>query len=147
MRYLILLFALPPLCFLGCAAEPNQTKLKPGTTFELHAVAAQGDGNTKPLADPESGAILNLVTPPIITAANVDTASVTTDVNGNVIFNVNVDNPGAIKLQAATAAPGNQLAVVVNGKIASAPVIRAQIGSQFQITGSASQADWEKIVQ
>ena len=147
MRHIILLSALTPLCFLGCADGPIQTKLKPGTTFELHAVTAQADGTTKPLTDPDSGEILNLVSPPIITAANVDSATVTTDDNGIVFLNVNLDNPGAAKLQAATAVTGNQVAIVVNRKIASAPVIRSQIGATFQITGSHSKSDWEQIVQ
>ncbi len=146
MRFAILSLALIPLCFSGCAEQPKQTTLRPGITFDLHAVAAQADSNTKPLTDPDSGAILNLVDPPIITAANVDTATVTTDDNGNVMLSVNVDKPGTAKLQAATAVTGNQVAIVVNGKIASAPVIRSQIGSRFQISGSHSQSDWEKIV-
>lgn len=146
MRFLIPSLALIPLCFSGCVDEPNQTKLKPGTTFELHAVAAQADGTTKPLTDPDSGAVLNLVDPPIITAVNVANATITLDEYGTKALSVNVDEPGAAKLQAATAAPGNQVALVVNGKIASAPVIRAQIGSQFLIYSSDSTG-WEKIVQ
>jgi hypothetical protein len=108
MRYLILFLAVIPLYFSGCADEPSQTKLKPGITFEVHAVAAQQGPNTKPLTDPDSGKVLNLVDPPIITAANVDTATVTTDENDILMLDVNVDNPGAAQLQAATAIPGNQ---------------------------------------
>ena len=146
MRYIILFFAFT-LCFSGCAEVPNQTKLKPGVTFELHAVAPQADGTTKPLADPDSGAILDLIDPPIITAANVNAATVTTDDNDVVMLSVDVDAPGTAKLLAATSVPGNRVAVVVNGKIATAPVIQEQIGSKFTITSADSKHDWKGIVQ
>lgn len=147
MRYVIFFSALIPLCFSGCADKSKQTKLKPGTTFEIHTVAAQQGKNTRSLPDPDSGAMLNLVDPPVITAANVDTAAVTTDENGNVILSVNIDNSGAGKLQAATAVPGNRIALVVNGRIASAPIVHAQVGSQFQVTGSKSMPDWQQVLQ
>ena len=147
MHHIILLAVVIPLCFCGCAEQARQTKLTPGTTFEIYTVAAQQGPNTKPLKDPNSGLTLNLVTPPVITAGNVNAAIVTTDDNDIVMLDVNVDHLGAAKLQAATAIAGNQVAIVVNGKIASAPVVQSPIGSHFRVTGAYSRSDWENIVQ
>lgn len=147
MRHLTIFAAVLPLCLLGCADAPRQTKLKPGTTFTIHDVAAQAGPNTKPLTDPDTGVVLNVIDPPLVTEANVASATVTTNEQNSVYLDVELDRPGAAKLQAATAVTGQQVAIVVNGNIASAPIVRAPISGRFRVTGSHTRSDWQKIVQ
>ena len=144
--YLISLAALP-LCLPGCTDVPGQTKLKRGVTFEVHTVAAQAGPNTEPVTDPHTGDVLNLVKPPIITSNNVDTTTVTIDHSAQVLFEVNVDGSGAAGLSAATVGPRTQVAIVVNGKIVSAPVAHTPISSSFRVSGAYTRADWEKLVE
>ena len=148
MRYLTLAGSLMVLCCLGCADKAVQTTLKPDTTFAIHTVAAEQGEDTKSLTDPDSGDVLNLAASPVITATNVLTATVTSDGNGSACLEVTVDEPGAAQLRTVTAVSGKQIAIVVNGRIASAPTIRTPIDNAFQLSGGAfTRTDWEQIVQ
>lgn len=147
MRHAMLCFLVVLFCFQGCSEPPVVTKLKPGITFEVYSVAAEQGDATKPLTDPDSGEVLHLVSPAIITAANVQSATANTDESNTVILKVTLNKPGEARMSAATAVAGGRLAIVVDGKIVSAPVCHARIGDKFQITGEYSAADWQKVLQ
>jgi preprotein translocase subunit SecD len=134
-------------CIPGCLEQFHHTKLRPGVTFEVHRVSLTSASDTTEHEDPDTGAPLHLVDPPIITADNITEATVTTDANGIATLEVKVNHAGANRLAAATAVPGGQLAIVVNGKIASAPMLHSRIDAAFKLGGSSKGTDWNKIVE
>jgi preprotein translocase subunit SecD len=48
---------------------------------------------------------------------------------------------------AATAKPGKQIAIVVNGTVVSAPLVSSRISQRFRVSGSLDKSDWEDLVQ
>ena len=139
------------LCLPGCIYEPRPTRLKPGVTFEVYTVAAKSSPNTKSLTDPATMSVLNLVTPPVVTAANIRDATVTIDENNHVSFSVNIDEPSApsaARLESATAVFGTKLAIVINGEITAVPSVVAPTSSPFHVSGgSLSAGYWEELVE
>lgn len=145
IRYSLLLL----LCcgMVGCAELETERPLKAGVTFEIHKVVEEPTETTKEAKDPMTGDVLHLVTPPVITTADFSTGSVAEDENGMVSLQVQLTAAGGQKIADATAVPGNRLAMVINGKITSAPNVITQVEAKFLVTGENNKADWEAILE
>ena len=143
------LMMLGTICALcaGCSEEGIPKRLRSGVQFDIHRVVDEAGPNTKELADPVTGDLLQLETPPVIAAENVTSARVVAGDTGHVRFEVSVDGEGATKLKAATAEVGDRLAVVVDGKIVTAPVINSTVSSAFSIEGAYTREDWEALLE
>lgn len=125
------------LCLAGCADPSDEVpvKLGAGTTFEIHSVCAEATETSQAAKDPITGEELFLVTPPIITAADITSIKrIDAGEAGAAQFTVTAD--AANRMTAATAQQTGRLAMVVNGKLVSAPKILAQISSPFHVAGS-----------
>lgn len=73
---------------------------------------------------------------PVITGAMLKDARVSTDQSGNPAVNFELTSEGAeIFGEATQKMIGKRLAIVLDGKVMSAPVIRSRISSSGQITG------------
>jgi len=86
---------------------------------------------------------------PIVTNADVVRATVVpgiTSVNFNVAITFN--SPGAAKMSRATAAHLNKpVAILINGRVVAAPIVRAQISDQAVISGDFDRSQADAIAQ
>lgn len=131
----------------GCAEIETERPLRAGVTFDIHMVVDEPTETSKEAKDPITGDVLHLVTPPVITTADFSTGSVAEDENGNVSLQVQLTEVGGRKIANATAESGHRLAMVINGKVTSAPKVITQIGAKFQVAGEKNKADWEAILE
>ena len=114
--------------------------------LEVYAVAASGAAGTSAIVDPQTGAMISLALPPILTSADVATVQRSEDSPGGPAFAVKLTPVGAKKLASATTpASGQQVAILVNGKVAAVPKVMTTISDSFIISGSSIAKDREEI--
>lgn len=113
--------------------------------LEVFVVAASGAAGMQTVVDPSAGTPIRLVLPPIITSADVATIQRSEDSPKYPSFTVNVTPTGAAKLRAATTPAAGQLAVLVNGKVASVAKVFSTLSDSFVISGSSIAKDREEI--
>jgi len=135
------------LYLVGCVDEHSSTQLRPGVKLELYVVSDSETDATKPIEDVGRDETLHLITPPVITTKDVAAVSVVTDESGSPMLSVEVDDAGAKRLEAATADTGGRIALVIDGELAMAPVIHAQISSTFMISSAYTEAEWKALVE
>ena len=83
----------------------------------------------------------------MLTAHNVANESVTRDDRGLPAVSIALDREGGIKMgQQSAQNVGNQLAIVLDGKIISAPVIQTKLDFNFIIQGNFSQVEAQDLV-
>ncbi len=83
-----------------------------------------------------------------LTEKDVARARVTTTNQGFPAILVTFTKEGGAKMAKLTEAnQGKMLAVLVNGKVISAPTIRSKISEQAMITGQFTKAEAEKIAE
>src|SRR5262245_11270028 len=72
-----------------------------------------------------------------LTSADIDRAGQTTDANGRPAVGVSFNDSGAKKIRELSIAQRDKLiAIVLDGNVIFAPVVRSEIGNQALITGS-----------
>jgi len=82
------------------------------------------------------------------TSADIAKASAGTDDNNNPLIEIEFTKEGAKKMAVLSEAQQNKrIAIVIDGKVVSAPVVRAKIGSRAQITGKFTKQEVERIVK
>ena len=142
--YLILGLALCAGCFQSQPAPP--VFVPPLGTVEIFATSAAAGPNTKAATDPKTGTAIHLISPPIIT--NADIAGVArSDMEVETIggtqpsttipsLEVKLNATGTPKMLNATTNPASPtIAVVVNGTLLAAPNIVTPIDGSFRVTG------------
>lgn len=83
---------------------------------------------------------------PDVTGADIASAKVTTDNAGNPAVEVVFTEAGAKKVSALTKQwQGKPLAIVIDGKVISAPVVRAEIGGKAVISGKFTKEEATRI--
>lgn len=82
-----------------------------------------------------------------LTSADVATAKASVDPKTrDPIIEIKLTEAGAKKLEKLTGDNiGRRLAIVVNGKVVSAPVIQSKIGESANVTGKFTQEEAEKL--
>ncbi|TWU17160.1 preprotein translocase subunit SecD [Novipirellula galeiformis] len=136
------------LFVLGCfQSQPSPPAfVPPHATIEIFATSPKAGPNTKPATDPLSRATIHLVTPPVVTNADISGVAkteMTVETVGGVApsttvpaLDVRLNATGSPKLLAATTNPASpSIAVVVNGTVICVPKIRQPISDSFRITG------------
>jgi preprotein translocase subunit SecD len=82
------------------------------------------------------------------TGADIAKASAGTDDNNNPLIEIEFTKDGAKKIAALSEAQQNKrIAIVIDGKVVSAPLVRAKIGSRAQITGKFEKQEVERIIK
>lgn len=82
------------------------------------------------------------------TQADIARATVEFDPNMKPVIEIVFTDAGAKKMKALTAKHRDKpLAIVVNGKVLSAPVVKGAIGDRAQINGNFTKAEAETIVK
>ena len=83
----------------------------------------------------------------LVTAADVSSARVLDAVGGRFAVEVNFQEEASARLSRATAAHvGNPVAIVLDGRVVAAPVVRSPIGRSALLTGNFTRAQAEAIV-
>lgn len=133
------------VCVAGCDAKRySPTPLTTTGTIDVYAVSASQVPGARKATDPESKASIFLVTPAIISTADVATVQRTK--GSPESLTVNLTPAGASKLAAATSKlAGMQVAFVVNGTVVSAPKVMSPLSSGFRITSDVIAKNSEQI--
>lgn len=133
------------VCVAGCDAKRySPTPLITTATIDVYAVSASPVPGAKKATDPETTTPIFLVTPAIISTADVATVQRTK--GSPESLTVNLTPAGASKLTAATSKPaGMQAAFVVNGTVLSAPKVMSPLSSGFRITSNVIANNSEQI--
>jgi preprotein translocase subunit SecD len=134
---------------LGCvlpavAQKPDE---KPKVKFEFRrAEAKPAEGLTEATVQGTTDKVYLHKTAEL-TAADVASAAVTTDpVSKDPVVEVVFTDAGAKKMAKLTEEhTGKLLAVVLDGKVLTAPVIRAKISARAAITGKFTEAEAKKL--
>ncbi|HMP82256.1 MAG TPA: hypothetical protein PKA41_06050 [Verrucomicrobiota bacterium] len=117
--------------------------------FQFRWIAAEGDTNSPAdLLTDDSGNSLRVLRTAILTGHDVDSAGFTSYQTSQMEIAVFLNPPGREKFAAATANNiGRQLAIVWNGKILMAPVVRAAItGGRVSISGRFTDAEAKQLL-
>lgn len=143
-----LLILVASTALLGCTPKPKSVPMPitPSAKFEIHTTTTANDPTAIEATDPTSGGPLFLKTPPIVTTSDIATVT-QTETEGQTIEGkpsgyqrlgifVKLTQSGSAKMVSATSnANGNQVAVVVNGKVIFTPKMFSQIKDSFEISG------------
>jgi preprotein translocase subunit SecD len=141
-----LILAATCLC-AGCEPSANPRKLAASASLDVFAVSATEVPDSRATIDPETGATIYLVVPAVLESADVQSVERSDNSQDlpTLIFTLTPD--GGKKLAVATTpATGQQLAVVVNGKVMSVVSVRSPLGGdKFEISGGQFQKNSEAV--
>ena len=132
----MILFA---LCSASIFADDG-TKERPGIAFRL-AESERADGLAEAVV-PNDGPTVFLHSENVLTDKDVTSVTFGRDENGGVDITIQIEAAAAKRLAAATKAHlGKRLAILLDGKVITAPVVRSEISDQARITGRFSNAE------
>jgi preprotein translocase subunit SecD len=132
----------------GCESRSAPQSLGPAATLEVRLVSVTDVPNSQQATDLNSGAMIYLTAPPVITSADVATVQRSEDSPQTPSLTVNLTPAGAKKLAAATTpATGQKLAVIVNGQVISAATVHSSLSNSFRIAGGPIQKDRERVFE
>ncbi len=123
--------------------------VSPGDFYLALYLEARPDQEATPIPYADRDASFRAERFPCLTDDAVKEASVGTDTQGNLVVNVSLTTSGTRIFGRATQENlGRKLAIVVNGKVVSAPVIKSAItGGRAVITGAFTRAEVEEIAR
>jgi preprotein translocase subunit SecD len=132
---------------MPAAGAVSQTANPAATAFEIRLAETAPASGLVEAAVPDSNQKVYLHGESIVTAADVVRATVVpgiTSVNFNVAVTFN--GAGAAKMAKATAAHLNKpVAILINGRVVAAPMVRAQIAEQAVISGDFDKSQASAI--
>jgi preprotein translocase subunit SecD len=133
----------------GCNGAKSAPKpLAKTATFDVYVVSPMGTPSMQRIMDPDRRTPLFLLTPAILSAADVATIQRSDDTPGTPTLTVNLTPAGARKLAAATANPaGMQLALVAKGTVLAAPKVTSPLSAKFQVSSQAIATHGEQWVE
>jgi len=100
-----------------------------------------------PYTDPQGGTTYLPLQEVMLTARNVANVGITQDDRGLPAVSIALDREGGLKMgQQSAQNVGNQLAIVLDGKIISAPVIQTKLDFNFIIQGNFNQTEVQDLV-
>ena len=116
--------------------------------LELYLVSAAAVPNSQAAVAPGTGNTIYLVTPPIITSADVATVQKPQQTAGQPGLAVNLSPAGAQKLAAATAgAHGQSLAIVANGNVISVAKIKSTLSTSLVVSAGGQSKFWDDLFE
>jgi preprotein translocase subunit SecD len=136
-------------CFLGgCDTRNSPRTLSPAAALDVRLVSATNVANSQQATDPNSGATIYLIAPPVIASADVATLQRSEESPGLPSLTVNLTPAGGRKMAAATTpATGQELAVIVNGEVIWVAAVRSPVSNGFRISGGTVQKHREQIFE
>jgi preprotein translocase subunit SecD len=126
------------LLFVGCGAFGSGPKpLSKTAALDVYLVSPTKTPTAKVVVQPGNQSPVYLVTPPFISAVDVESVQRSRDSNQSPSLSVKLTPAGTTKMANATAnAVGTQVAFLVNGSLVFMPTVREPIAGQFVITGT-----------
>jgi preprotein translocase subunit SecD len=150
MRQVQLIRALFGLCLL-CSqfAQATENGDKPVSVEFYVAEADAADGLKQAKVEGGNDEPIYLHPAPVLARDDIaQTRVVIDDFSKRPLIDVTFTKPGQAKMGKATEENiGKRLAIVVDGKVISAPFIRSKIGERAQISGSFDKAEAEKLAK
>ncbi|MDB5344085.1 MAG: hypothetical protein JWP89_2462 [Schlesneria sp.] len=134
------------LLLVGCDAFGNGPRpLSKTAALDVYIVSPTKTPTAKVVVQPGTKGPVYLVTPPFISAVDVESVQRSKDSNQSPSLSVRLTPAGATKMANATAnAVGTQVAFLVNGSLVFMPTVRDPIAGQFVITGTN---DFERLFE
>ena len=134
-------------CLAGCDSIKNSPRpLSKIATLDVYVVSASPVPGSTSAIDPVNNSPIFLVTPAIVSAADVATIQRSEDSPSMPSLTVNLTATGAKKLAAATSnQTGIQMAFVINGTVVAAPKLRSPIANSFRVTGGDITKNREQL--
>jgi preprotein translocase subunit SecD len=127
------------LCSQSLVAD-DATKERQGLTFRL-AESERADGLLETVVT-KDGRTIFLHTENVLTDQDVSSVTFGRDETGSVAVTLQIEAAAAKRLAAATKSHvGKPMAILLNGKAISAPVVRSEISATAVISGSFSDAE------
>jgi preprotein translocase subunit SecD len=119
------------LLFMCVSCQKNSPHvLAKSASLEVYRVSSTNTANSLASVDPKTGSQIYLLLPPVTTFADVATVRRAGNADERPSLTVNLTPQGARKLSAATTgAQGQQMAIVVNGKVISVAKVLAPLSS------------------
>lgn len=129
------------------SARPDE-KEKPKVKFELRRAETKPADGLTPAEVPGSKEKIYLHAKADVTNEDVASAAVGVDVAFNPSIDILFTKEGAKKVEKLSDGHlGKPLAVLIDGKVISAPVIKAKFSDKAQITGQFTKEEAEKIAK
>lgn len=120
--------------------------LSKGVTLEVYLVSRTSVANSRATVDPGSGSQVFIIEPPVVSSSDVATIQRAAQPNDQMSLTVHLTTGGARKLSAATTpVTGQELAILVNGRVASVAKVVSPISSDFSVSGGVIGKDREDI--
>jgi preprotein translocase subunit SecD len=138
------------LLILICASCQKSAPHIPtkSASLEVYRVSPTNTANSLASVDPNTGSQIYLLLPAVTTSADVATVRRSGNADETPSLTVNLTPQGAQKLSAATTgAQGQQMAIVVNGKVISVAKVLSPLSSAFNISGGPIQQNREDIFE
>jgi preprotein translocase subunit SecD len=135
------------LLLLGSSCRQNTPKpLTKRATVEVYLVSRTTIPNSRPAIDPASQSQIFLKLPPVITSADVSTVQRREDPNDRRSLTFNFTPKGSQSMTAATTpAKLQELAILVNGQVASIAKVVVPISTSASISGGKIDKEREDI--
>lgn len=132
---------------IGTSCQRNAPRpLSKLATLEVYLVSRSNTLNGRAVFDPQGGAQVFLILPPVIASADVATVQRAVDPNEKMSLTVHLTTGGSQKLSAATTPPtGQELAILVNGQVTSVAKVVTPISADFSVSGGLIGKDREEI--
>ena len=143
------LAAMAIVCMSGCGEFPNAPRpLAKTATLDLYVASGSPTPNSINAIDLGNNSPIFLVTPAIISAADIASIQRSENSPDMPSLTVTLTPPGAKKLAAATAIPaGRQLAIVFNGTVVAVPKLLSPLSNVFVVTGGEIAKNREKFIE
>jgi preprotein translocase subunit SecD len=134
------------LLLVGCDSVRNGPQpLSKAAALDVYIVSPTKTPTAKVVAQAGNKSPVYLVTPPFISAVDVESVQRSKDTNQAPSLSVKLTPAGATKMANATAnAVGTQVAFLVNGTLVFMPIVREPLTGQFVITGTT---DTERLFE
>lgn len=125
------------LLLVGCDSIRNWPRpLSKTAALDVYIVSPTKTPTAKVVVQPGTQDSIYLVTPPFISAVDVESVQLSRDGNQAPSLSVKLTPAGTAKMANETAkAVGSQVAFLVNGSLVFMPIVREPLAGQFQITG------------
>jgi preprotein translocase subunit SecD len=126
-------------------AKPTAVMRAAKPSLEMRLEAKPGDRTA--LHYTHEGKPLNLEAKPVLTLADAEHIEPGKDeATGHIELDVTFDEEGAQKLKTVSAANRHRrLAILVDGKVQSAPLIESELGARLRITADLTSAQIEAL--
>ena len=141
LRQLLSLFTLFVFCQVNCVIADD-----PLPKLEFRIAVDSETPDWKKMELPGSDKTIFVSSEAAVNGGHIEKVSFYKDANGNPSIGISLTDEGAKAMKATTSRNQNKkLAIVLDGKVVSAPVIRSTITNELQISGRFDEDDLLKL--